>query len=284
MSFRIDYHFHPNLPSNEEKAKEQCSEFWKKFKEKKIGCVIVTEHAYKNPERAYKLMKETKPEEIYLFPGIECITRDGVDLIVFSKEESIYKYRELTSFSLSYIDLVHFLHNHSELHGFVTHPYTLGQTSVVKKLGESAYLHSLNKLGAVEISNSSFNNVKPLLQKRGIRSFAHKKVNQINKVENLKHSLPPKDIKFLAAGSDAHHVEEVGNCYEVDDTASTIDEAFKLVSYNRGRGRVIFENRERTSFSLLYKTGVTTFGEFLIKQKLRISTRKSRKSLSLKSQ
>ena len=55
---KIDYHFHPNLPKNEDRATEKCKKILAQFEKKKIDVVIITEHAYKNPKRAFNFLNK----------------------------------------------------------------------------------------------------------------------------------------------------------------------------------------------------------------------------------
>ena len=159
MKIRIDYHFHPNLSGNDKRAKKKCLALWQRFQKKGINAVITTEHIYKNPRRAYELMKKYKPEELFCFPGMEYVTKEGIDIVIFSDSENIYNYTELKTFKLPYFDLIKFVNSKDNLYAYVTHPYTLGLTSVVNKLGKEAYSRSTDLLDAVEISNGAFDNL-----------------------------------------------------------------------------------------------------------------------------
>lgn len=264
---RIDYHFHPNLFRSDSLSRKKCEEIWGRCKEKKIDCVIVTEHSYKNPKRAYEFMKKMKPEGMFCFPGMECVTKEGVDLIVFSDSEGIYELDELKPFKLSYLKLVEFVCSRADLYSYVTHPYTLGLTSVVRKLGMDVYRESLDLLGAVEISNGAFENVKQIMEKGVFKKILRSKLIDVEKTRALPKEDYPKDVKFLAAGSDAHHVEDIGNCYVVkmDEGWENESDVFRAVTRNGGGGEVFIDNRS-FSVKILAKTAVTTAYEFLIKR------------------
>lgn len=265
MKLRIDYHFHPNLPKNDENARKKCKNIWQKFQEKNIKYIVVTEHAYKNPKRAYNLMIKEKPENYFCFPGIECITKEGIDIIVFSNTSNIYNYRELKPFNLLYFELIDFVNSKNNLYAFVTHPYTLGLTSVINKLGEKVYIKSLNLLNAVEISNGAFDNLFFLISKFPLNFIFRSKLKKIIKSKNLPKSDYPKNIKFLVAGSDAHYAEEIGNCYEINYSGNlTKDSIFKIITNNLGGGKP-YSERKKFSLILLLKTAFTASHEFFIK-------------------
>lgn len=268
MKIRIDYHFHPNLPKNEDKANKKCEKILDQFCKKKINTVIVTEHAYKNPKRAFNLLKKQSSKSLFCFPGIECVTKEGIDIIVFSKNEKIYEYEELKEFKLSYLNLIEFIKTKHDLYAFVTHPHTLGLTSVINKLGTNAYHKSVNQLNAVEISNGAFDNLFFLTKLFPFKLLLKSRLESIKKTKTLPTSEYPKTINFLAAGSDAHHIEDIGNYYEITTKALDLNEedVFKILTTNKGKGKVYFDNSKSFSLSLLIKTGLTALNEFIMKK------------------
>ena len=269
MKINIDYHFHANISFFDSFAKRKCKRIWDKFKKENIQVVISTEHAYKNPSRAFKFLNMLKPEGFYCFPGVECITKEGVDIIVFSDNEKIYKYKELEPFKLSYFDLIDFVKSKGDLYSFVTHPHTIGLTSVINKLGFDAYKKSLSLLNAVEISNGAFDNLIILIKNLRLTSLLSNYTKKIEKTRNLPKSEYPSTINFLAVGSDAHHVEEIGNCYEIDLNNKLLNSknVFDLVIMNHGKGKILFDKNNSFNFYLLIKTACTVLSEFIIKQK-----------------
>lgn len=263
MKFRIDYHFHPNLPRSENKALEKCRQWWKYFKKHNINCVIVAEHSYKNPKRAFELMNKTKPARMFCIPGIEYCTKEGIDIVLFSKTNKIYSIKELKTFSLTYKETVALVLKNKSLFSFVTHPHTLGLTSVIRKIGYLDYYKYVNKLEAVEIYNGAFDNLYLLLNKFPLNLLSKSKINAIKKNQELPKKDYPKKIKFLAAGSDAHQLIEVGSCYEVN-----AKNAFDALTNNKGKGKVS-RRKNNFSFVVLVKGAIITFDEFLTKMMLK---------------
>jgi len=272
MKIKIDYHFHPNLPKNEKKANKKCKKIWNFFENKKLNAVLITEHSYKNPKRAFVLMKKHKPSNLFCFPGIECITKEGIDIIVFSSDENIYNYKELMSFNLSYFDLINFVNSKENLYSFITHPHTLGLTSVINKLGNKHYLKSLNLVNAVEISNGAFDNLFFLIDTYPFKIIFKSKIEKIKKLKNLPQSEYPLRTKFLAAGSDSHHIEEIGNSYEIEAELDQLDsnKLFDLIVNNQGKGKIYYDSSKGFSLFLLIKSGLTSLVEFIIKHSLRL--------------
>jgi hypothetical protein len=275
MKIRIDYHFHPNLSRNKQKAIKKCKKIWKKFQKKEINCVIITEHSYKNPKRAYDLMIKEKPKNCFCFPGVEYITKEGIDIIIFSLGKKIYDYKELKSFKTTYFDLIDFVKSKTNLFAFVTHPYTLGLTSVINKLGTKDYKKSLNMLNAIEISNGAFDNLYFFMNTFPFKYFFKTKIKKIIKTKSLPKSDYPKKIKFLSAGSDAHHVEEIGNCYEIlYPKKINKNKMFKIISNNLGNGKVFYDTAKKQSVSLLLRMSFTTLCEYITKIIIKIKLQK----------
>lgn len=86
----VDYHFHPNLPRSKRLAQQKIKKLYTTLEQAKIDIVVVTEHVYKNPARAYRAMAQYKPSHITLFPGLEYTTQEGIDIIIFARDESLY--------------------------------------------------------------------------------------------------------------------------------------------------------------------------------------------------
>jgi hypothetical protein len=96
------------------------------------------------------------------------------------------------------------------------------------------------------------------------------KLENIKKTRDLPKSDYPKDIKFLAAGSDATYTQELGNCFEIDLPKKEVpSNIFQYVAKNKGKGRVSVKEK-KLNLLLLLQTASTVFNEFLIKVILRI--------------
>jgi hypothetical protein len=213
MKLNVDYHFHPNLPKNNRRKSEKVDKIWNAFGTFNLDAVLVTEHAYKDPADAYFSLKDQSLKNTKIFPGVECLTSEGIDMIVFSKKESIYDYSELlTPYNFSIDELVQFIAGNKDLNGFITHPYTPGTTSIVKIKGEEVARENLNSLGAIEVHNSAFDNVLPYLQHLPLSKVRRMKKTSVCPEEFYKDA----KINFYAGGSDAHHVHEIGSHFRID--------------------------------------------------------------------
>jgi hypothetical protein len=270
MKLRIDYHSHPNLSKINSIALKKCKKWWRFFEKNKINCVLITEHAYKNPRRAFEFMNKTKPKGFFCFPGVECVTKEGVDIVIFSNNPKIYKLKQLAPLKTTYNEIIKLVCSKKYLYSYVTHPYTLGLTSVINKLGNKVYKDSVKKLGALEISNGAFDNLECFFRLFPLRFFFKSKLSKISLTKHIPKKDYPKPIKFLAAGSDAHFPEDLGNHFEINTPSKTISEnkVFQLLSKNKGKGRVVIKNKKLQLF-LLIISGLTSAHEFFIKLYLR---------------
>lgn len=261
MIFNVDCHFHPNLPNNNRRALKKCEKWWAAFKKNKINAVIVTEHVFKNPKRAYRLMKQTEPEDCVAFPGMEYNTKEGVDIVIFSDKEQIYDYDELRPYNLSYEDTIDFVLA-NDLHAYVTHPHTIGFTSVIKKLGYDVYRKSVDKLGAVEIVNMSCFDLYKLLDRFPFKYLFSGMLDSLKKVMFLPKNEYPKKVKFLAVGSDAHLFEEIRAYVRISASKENLFE--RLVS--NPNPKIGYTKEKKMNFWLMIKSSITTINEFLLKR------------------
>ena len=211
------------------------------------------------------MMMKTKPKDYFCVPGMEYITKEGIDVVVFSDLDDIYDFSELQPFQLSYFDFINFVSSRNNMAAFVTHPYTIGLTSVINKLGQEAYSAALNSLNAVEISNGAFDNLYFLINKFPFKHIFRSKVDMVNKTRELPIEDYPEKIKIFAAGSDAHHVENIGNCYEMEYNINLKEPIFKIITSNLGEGKIVGNTDRKFGLILLLITAFTTFTEFVTK-------------------
>ncbi|MBT4935599.1 hypothetical protein HOL21_02640 [Candidatus Woesearchaeota archaeon] len=265
MKYNIDCHFHPNISRNDTKAVKQCTKRWNELKEKNVTVVISTEHAYKNPERAYKFMQKTKPENCFLFPGVEYVTKENVDLIIFSDNERIYTHKELEPFTMTLQQTVDFV-SKNNLYCSVPHPHTLGLTSILKKKGVKEYQKYAALFGAVEISNTAFENLRLLFSLPILRWFSKKKIISCDKTSVLPKEDYPQKYTFLTAGSDAHFYGEAGTYITVSCTSQDL---FQTIVTNKNP-EVTVHKQEKIDFRLLVRGAHVALTEFLIKLRIKV--------------
>ena len=257
MKYRIDYHFHGNFSRFEKCAYKKAVCLWQKIKKNNINVLISTEHAYKNPKRAYEILKDTKPENIYLFPGVEYLTKEGVDIVIFAETDFLYDLPELKPREMTFDETINFVLGNEKLFSYVTHPYIPSGTSVIRGVGKMTYQEALEDLQAVEIANSTLDTTICLLEKL---PFLDGIAKEMQKVKVFPVSDYPKQIKFLAAGSDSHHCHDIGTCLLVDSEEKDI---FKVVT-NHSSSDVHYKKDSKWWY--IVPSIITTFNEFLIKK------------------
>ncbi|MBP9669141.1 MAG: hypothetical protein KBE09_02510 [Candidatus Pacebacteria bacterium] len=213
-TIRVDYHFHPNLPRRDGAAQRKIARLYERFAHGGISAVLITEHVYKDPLRAWRMMRAQQPEGITVFPGLEYLTKEGIDVCLFAETDAIYTY-SWVPYALSYEDVLDFLAQHPDVRGFVTHPYTLGTTSIITKKGLPFTKEAIARLGSVECTYSVFRDLKKLLGIPLVRWLAASVLSRIELNEKLPEALHPAEARFFAIGSDAHQVWEIGPCAEV---------------------------------------------------------------------
>jgi hypothetical protein len=267
--YAVDYHFHANLPKSEKRALQKCHRWWQEFRKKGVNVVISTEHVYKNPKRAYQMMNATKPDDMHIFPGMEYLTKEGIDIIIFSERPDLYDHDVLKPYQLTYDQILDFVLEH-HLTAFITHPHTLGTTSVIRKSTATEYERYVNKIKSIEITNTAFNELLHVITKPIFRRFFSKKINEIQKNRNVPPQYYPKEIQLLTAGSDAHHFAEVGTHVIIESDSKKL---FQAITSN-SNAVVIERAITQTNFLLLLRSAITCFSEACIKFKIRLFSRK----------
>ncbi len=234
MCVGIDYHFHPNLPSSVGRAEEKIKKDYENLIRNDVRAVVSTEHVYKNPRLAYEMMTRLRPRGFYVFPGMEYVTREGLDLVIFSNSERIYDYEELEPFRLTYEEVVAFV-KRKRLYAYVTHPFTLGRTSIYKKRGACFTKEMIDKLGAVEEEYTGFSELRRILNHSVLSGLFGKMLKEIKWNEHVPMHYRPQRIRFIAAGSDAHFPWDIGTHMRVavHRPHVTRREVFKLLTSNR---------------------------------------------------
>ncbi|MGD2072620.1 MAG: hypothetical protein PVG65_03935 [Candidatus Thorarchaeota archaeon] len=224
--------------------------------------MIPSEHVYKDPKRAFLFMKQTKPQDCFLFPGMEYLTKEGIDIVIFSNNEKLYSYKKLQPYKMTYEQTISFIEKY-KLHAFCAHPYGIGFASIIHAEGHDFYKKTVDKLGAVEVCNTSFENLRKLLSIWPFRVLFREKKERLDKIKELPKQDYPKKIKFLAVGSDAHQFKEVGTGALIKSKKGQI---FRKIISNKSP-QIVKKNR-RFNLYFLMKELLMVFEEFLIKHRL----------------
>jgi len=221
---KVDYHFHPNLPSYVPILKnilsnKKIKNIWKAFEKHGLDVVFITEHSYKHPKRSFEMLEKTRPvnSKTLLIPGIEVLTKEGTDMIVFAKnKKDIYSHQELLlSKKFKLVDLVKFIKKHPKLHGIVTHPYVPGMTGIVENNGIEVAKWAAKELGMVEVYNCSFTALIQIANSLKLNKILKKKYKQILDTAEAPKTILDKNT-ILTGGSDAHRPWQVGDYMELE--------------------------------------------------------------------
>ncbi|MBN2112120.1 hypothetical protein JW707_03400 [Candidatus Woesearchaeota archaeon] len=262
MKIRIDMHVHPNLPKSEEKAVLKANEWWKALKKKNIRCIISAEHSYKDFRRNFEIMEQTAPKGFVVFPGAELITKEGVDIVAFYKDISIYKEkRMLTPYLMSTETMVSYL-NRKKYAYFISHPFTLGTTSIIKNLGMKKAREIMKKSRSVEVHNASFSAVANLLERTMLSKIFRGKYEKMRKVESLPKEFWEK-IKFISGGSDAHEPEDIGSFLAVEAKSLSPLGLYSAITTNK---KDCFFANNKFLISSAFLSLANTFREWLAKK------------------
>jgi len=276
MIIKADYHFHPNLPKDKNKALNKAKKWWKCFQDKGINAVIITEHVYKDPKYSYYTMKEACPDDIICFPGIEYTTKEGIDLIVFSNSETIYDHKQLnTTFAMTLDEVIKLIQNDDKIFSYITHPFTLGATSIVKILGIDVFSKYVNIVNAVEISNGSFNHLIKILELPPFRFLLKNRLEWAMRTQSLPKRYYPDKLSFVAVGSDAHIFQDLGSYIKINAESFDKDIAFKSMT-TTSNGKVHLDKQPFSLVSLL-KNFPIVLNEFIIKKKIKLCSKLSLK-------
>lgn len=273
MMLRVDYHFHPNLPLivpffNKYFCRRKAEKIWQAFEKHQLDAVIISEHSYKRPKTSFQLLQQYQPKnaKTLLIPGVEAITKEGVDLIIFAKDETdVYSKKDLiTPWKLKLNEAIELIENDKKLFGIVVHPHTPGTTSIYRIGGPEITHSAIEKLGFLEKHNCSFTFSIKVLKGLGLHKIFKKKYHQMINTEVV----PPDLIKkntITTIGSDAHHASEIGNYAEIQVSPDEKD-IFKIITTKSG---VWHKKKGENFLTFLQNIFFTTPLEFFIK-KLRL--------------
>lgn len=262
-----DYHFHPNLPRNYAKAIKKAKQIWQIFEDVGLGVVLITEHSFKHPKQTFELMMQTRPggSSTMIFPGVEVLTKQGVEMVCFAKHPSIYNHPYLMK--PGYIDLDILLAKIEQLqtvYGFVTHPFSLSSTGMVRQEGIAYTKKAIEQLKAVEIHNSCYDELLPIAKKFGLYKLLPRKYTWMKRTSLLPDDFKDLDIDFYALSSDAHTPLFIGGGGYIYTNGDFEDDLFDSLIHNQNI-ELAPSHRHTTADILQY--GWETFREWCIKKK-----------------
>ncbi len=238
-----DYHFHPNF-NFARCLRKQSTKIWEAFDKHRLDVVVVSEHSWKRPTDSYHILEEFKKSgsKTRLLPGIEVLTKEGLDVVVFGPCGSWYTESRLAPLLEPYhapIESVIRLVQDPEhpVRGFLPHPYTRGTTGTVDYYGREEAKALATKLGGVEASNNCYDDTLALSRRIGRRFFPITYERMLKTHQIDEEFLDEVDIDFVAIGSDAHFPQEVGyGCLiDVAEWPTTQEDIYQAMTTNTTR-------------------------------------------------
>jgi phosphatidylglycerophosphate synthase len=264
---KVDYHFHPNLPIFIPVFQKwlrpwKAHAVWKGFKDHNLDVVFITEHSYKSPKLSFEILEKHRPKnaKALLIPAVEALTKEGIDILVFSKNKrDIYSQKRLLCpYEMTMDEVVELITKNKKLHGIVVHPFTPGTTSIVDHLGEKKTKEIIEKLKMVEIHNYSFASLQKWMKKFGLNKIFKKLHKKIGNTTKVPARIIPKNT-ILTGGSDAHQVSVMGDYMEIEIEKG--EDLFEVVTKKTGKGHSIEKSPLFMSLCI-----ISSMKEFLIKK------------------
>jgi hypothetical protein len=286
----VDYHFHPNFRFGRRAAK-RALRIWKAFEEHDLGVVVVSEHAWKKPRESFELLESLRPPgaKTVLLPGVEVLTREGLDIVVFAQDSSWYQNPELAPlldpYGLGVEESIELVSSEPGMAAFLPHPYTRGTTGAVEYFGEEIAASLVSRLGGVEVSNNCYDDCLKIIGRLCSRVLpdTHRRMSLTQQIAD--EFLASSGAGFFAHGSDAHFPDELGyGCLmTVGAPPANQVEAFDLMTRHLGRESHA-RGEEKSSLRRVWhvsKSFVITLGEALEKRSIRKDLRRTQTSPKL---
>lgn len=213
---RVDSHFHPNfnwlLP--EGFRRWQAGRIWRTFARRKLDAVLVAEHAFRLPRHSFETLQRYRPvgHPTQIFPAVEALSAEGIDMIVFSRNEHVYECADVIApHRLSIEELVERVRRDPRLHGVIPHPYAPSASGILRHRTEAQARKEFSTLHAVEKFNASLLPLRAVLSSLHMTRLCRRFMKTLNATVTLPAHATPDGITFLG-GSDAHHTWDIGSC------------------------------------------------------------------------
>ncbi len=267
---KVDTHFHTNFFFLSEKlTARKAKAVWKEWLEQDFDAVILTEHAFKNPVKSYLTLMAHRPKgaKTHIIPGVECVTKEGIDVIIFSKDTYVYLQKDiLKPYSIPVEELHRRIMDDDQLYGVVTHPFILSDTGLAFHKDEEFIKKAIGDLRILEKHNSTLYPIEKTVRTLYLHKILKRLVNRLNKIDNVPDEFVTEEIAIFG-GSDAHFPRDIGPHLKINIKCRNYDEIFEaLVSSTVDRE---FINESPNSFPapiyMIYN-GVTTLLESIKKR------------------
>lgn len=206
----FDLHYHANISRMpRHRRTKRLQSHYKFLKKTGVDFVASTEHSFKKPLEAYLFLSELSIKlPTVIIPGVECISREGIDIIFLYKNESDLRsgLKCFGPFSWSIKD-INLLADYTGAIVIVPHPFFMGRTGAGNVLSSLEYRRLLDKVNYVEIHNGGALLLMDYLSRRG-PGPPFKEIHQrIIKSLHLPRRLRGAGLGW-SIGSDAHYPGE----------------------------------------------------------------------------
>jgi len=269
---RIDTHVHPNLKLfSRTLTKRKARKMWKAFGDHHLDAVLIAEHAFKQPVQAFRALKRYRPSGVHtnLIPGVEALTKEGVDVIIFSRDEYIFQQKDiLTPYKLSFEELVSRIERDNRLYGVVTHPFALSATGMIAHFGVDRIRTSIKRLRFVERHNMCVWYLRIVFEWIRLSRRFSRLYRSFRSIEEIPQDIAKAGIVF--GGSDAHHPWDIGSHLQIHVPHTfAYEEIFDALITSRHRRSFLIHKPERVLLLSLVTSFITTPLE-IIKKKWRL--------------
>ena len=259
---RIDCHFHPNFSFlNCKGIKQKSKKIFDKFNQHKIDAVIVTEHVFKKPYQAFQKLKKNQPSssKTLLIPGVEAVTKEGIDVIIFSACEYVYTQKDIMkTWGLPIKNLLEKVANDPRLNAIIPHPFLGSNQGIVKNIGLEEFKKLLPKIDLVEKHNACFNSLIDYLNSINFKDICTPLIDSLKKTQSAHGIL---DSHIFSGGSDAHHTWNIGSHLKLmTDKAKSNQEAITKLLSDVER-EMVFIKSQMPKIPDLFINGMTALTE-----------------------
>lgn len=279
---RFDAHFHPQTSRFGLRKKlglsieKRLEKWWKAFRNSNIQVIVSTEHAYVNPAEGYYLMRNSKPEDYgaVVVPGLEAVSKEGIDVLVWSRDESIFEDKEvMVPFTKSVGELVDIVSGNENYQGCIPHSFGITPSAAYPKISAEEISRLSAKLGVVEAYNFA---AHPMFNRgdrgrslaRSIRYLTTSKGKPLKESFRMQNELNEESserrLSFIV-GNDAHNSHDV-RCYGLMyvDGGLSIESAFRALQQNKNPN-VFFPNEysRNRSIPVISRTSIRILEEVI---------------------
>lgn len=245
---RVDSHFHPNfsflLP--ERFRRRRAARIWRAFARHKLDVVFVCEHSYKRPARSFDCLRKYRPADAMtmLVPAVEALTKEGMDVIVFSRDEHVYTCKDiLTPRRLSMDALLRRVCADRRLFAVIPHPFIPCSTGLIHHRTREETRDCIRRAHFVEKYNASLRPLDALIGHLGLRHIFRKTLRRLRQTADVPAAMIDKGV-IIFGGSDAHHWWDIGTHLVIHaDRPRSAAALFSIVTRDTHPRRIVWQKR-----------------------------------------